>query len=533
MPESFDNLQNLLSKSSPLSVPPPEPQIFEYVPDAQFQYWLQRLARNMIVCLWSGIGLVVFCTNFPQFQIALYSFFRWILIPVKPLLVATPAAEIVGLFSVLTIVCQIFNFLIVPCVVYLAIRAAKPSARLCFFEDRLLIVQPRPWSSSSPIPESFRVVMSGKDYRILKSIPLSTIKTISVERRQGTKSIKDYQIRIDREKGSSVYIRWGDIVKQQDRDSFLELLQTKFPRELDATVFEPFRRIPERQSYTELWLKELSGAPKRDKLTPLAEGSELENGNYVVIKRVGVGGQGTVYLADSNKHATDKHKLVVLKEFVLPVFPDVRVRKKAAERFQAEAAMLSRLDHPQIARFVDLFIEDHRAYLVLEHVDGDTLKDIVAAQGPLPEPEVVRLATQVCEILAYLHTREPAVLHRDLTPDNIMLDQDGLAKLIDFSVAEDMSSRVTGSVVGKPNYISPEQFRGKPTTGSDIYSLGATMFYLLIGHDPPPITVLHPQLENSKISNELDTIVARCTQLDANKRYEKAEHVLEDLKLLA
>jgi serine/threonine protein kinase len=101
--------------------------------------------------------------------------------------------------------------------------------------------------------------------------------------------------------------------------------------------------------------------------------------------------------------------------------------------------------------------------------------------------------------------------------------------LIDFSVAQELSTGVTGSVVGKPNYISPEQFRGKPTQQSDIYSLGATLYYLLMAKDPPPITVLKPDQENEAISSKLGLLVTNCTELDVLKRYQSAADVLRDL----
>ena len=104
--------------------------------------------------------------------------------------------------------------------------------------------------------------------------------------------------------------------------------------------------------------------------------------------------------------------------------------------------------------------------------------------------------------------------------------------MIDFSVAQEASFGVTGSVVGKPNYISPEQFRGKPSVQSDIYSLGATLYFLLIGCDPPPITVLHPQAVKDSISQALDQITARCTQLDVNNRYASASDLVHDLRKL-
>ncbi|MBX9695541.1 MAG: serine/threonine protein kinase, partial [Cyanobacteria bacterium] len=371
-------------------------------------------------------------------------------------------------------------------------------------------------------------IINGNVYRVVKRVELD-LRTIEVQRPAGKKSHGDYKLKLIGAAGEKKFeFRWGDVINPQQRNSLLTSLEQRFPADTDLSILEPFRVIPQRQSYTEIWLRELSGAPKRDKLTPLQDACQLAGGKYTVMRKVGVGGQATVYLASSTEHPSEE--LVVLKEFVLPIFPDLRVRQKAAERFQAEATMLSRLQHPRIARFLDLFVEDHRAYLVLEHIEGKSLKETVASLGPLPEKEVVAIAIQLCEIVGYLHSQSPPVVHRDLTPDNIMYGSDGLAKLIDFSVAQELSSGVTGSVVGKPNYISPEQFRGKPTTQSDIYSLGATLGYLLLGHDPPPITMLHPKAENEKISDRLDAIVARCTQLDTGRRYDTIESVLADLK---
>jgi serine/threonine protein kinase len=225
--------------------------------------------------------------------------------------------------------------------------------------------------------------------------------------------------------------------------------------------------------------------------------------------------------------------VVALKEFVLPVYPDARLRKQAAERFQVEAEMLSRLQHPQIVRFLDLFIEDHRAYLVLERAEGTTLKALVRSGGALPEKRVTALALQMCEILGYLHSRTPPVCHRDFTPDNLILGSDGLIRLVDFSVAQQIESRLTGSIVGKPAYMAPEQFRGKPTPASDIYSLGASLFYLLIGHDPEPISESHPRAENAAVTTAMDDIVARATRPDASQRYHDVQKVKQDLDQLA
>jgi tRNA A-37 threonylcarbamoyl transferase component Bud32 len=460
------------------------------------------------------------------------------LIPIKPLLIAEPSAAASGFVAFLAKISFVINAAIVPIAIALAAKAGEEAKLIYIQQGRLYILN----TGILEIYASRLTGFEGSDgstlrinryaYRIWKAINLTPETRISLLRPQGKKSIKDYVLTFQTPSRLTLKIRWGDIVNSEDRGAFFEILEEKFPALIEPEVLEPFRPMIERQSYTELWLRELSDAPKRDKLAPLTSGTTLDHGNYTIISKAGVGGQGTAYFADSVKHTSIGHQSVVLKEYVLPVYPDVRVRRKAAERFQAEAGMLKRLDHPQIAKFIDLFVEDHRAYVVMELIEGRTLKEMVAAEGPSPERAVVDIARQILEILCYLHEQNPPVIHRDLTPDNVMLDQNGRVKLIDFSVAQEASNGVTGSVVGKPNYISPEQFRGKPTVQSDLYSLGATMYFLLLGHDPSPISVLHPKTENDKISSQADELIARCTQPELVKRFESADKVLECLKSL-
>jgi serine/threonine protein kinase len=275
-----------------------------------------------------------------------------------------------------------------------------------------------------------------------------------------------------------------------------------------------------------------------------------------------MGGQGTVYLAQDHgatknhnaKHkdetqasesSSDTYREVVLKEFLLPVFPDTRVRKAAAIKFQEEADLLGKLEHQQIVKFYELFLEDHRAYLVLEKLDGVTLKDYVESKGKLPSETVEDLSRQMCLILQYLHNQTPPVVHRDFTPDNLILGDDGKLKLLDFSVAQSVTSNVTGSVVGKPHYIAPEQFRGKASSQSDIYSMGATLYFLATGKEPEPITNSKLAGENSSLSSNskystntkpnnepstrLSKVIEKSTKLDLGNRYKKVEEILQDL----
>jgi serine/threonine-protein kinase len=219
----------------------------------------------------------------------------------------------------------------------------------------------------------------------------------------------------------------------------------------------------------------------------------------------------------------------VLKEFILPVYVDVNVRKSALEQFENEARILRQLDHPQIVKLVDYFVEDHRAYLVLEHIDGKSLQKIVEEKGPLPEGEVVSLAKQMCKILEHLHGLSPPVVHRDFTPDNLILSSNGVLKLIDFNVAQQQESTTSGTVVGKQAYLPPEQFRGMPTSQSDIYSMGATLHFLLTGQEPEPISVSHPKRVNASVSEKMNSLVEHSTAIDCSKRYEKIEHLERDL----
>ncbi len=501
-------------------------RMIEYLPDAALRLGFQRFSKTVILCICSLVVMLILCQIFPFLaENILYPFFRLLLAPIKPLLFAKPAASASGLVSLLATASTLANLTMIPAIVLLTISANKQSDFLFLDEQRLYWLK---LASSQNVATASSIEVDGKTYIVHRSIEMSEIAGVSVERAKGKKSYADYVISIAPDFGEALSLKWGDIVDVKDRGTLFQYLEEHYPENLDLSILEPFRIASPRQSYTELWLRELSGAPKRDKLTPLLEGATLEQGNFKILSKVGVGGQATVYLAESQKYP-DNNPLV-LKEFVLPVFPDIRVRKKAAERFQSEASMLSKLDHPRIAKFLDLFVEDHRAYLVIEHIEGASLKERVALEGPMPEEQVVQLALQICDILKYLHQQVPPVIHRDLTPDNIMLGLDGYAKLIDFSVAQEVSSGVTGSVVGKPNYISPEQFRGKPTIQSDIYSFGATLYYLLVGTDPPPITVLHPKGMSEKVGDRLDAIVAKATQLDVSKRYASAEQVIADLK---
>ncbi|MFN8657200.1 MAG: serine/threonine-protein kinase [Candidatus Obscuribacterales bacterium] len=364
-------------------------------------------------------------------------------------------------------------------------------------------------------------------YKYQKMFSWDDVTAVRLNRKPGRRSHLDYEIILRIKDRNELVIRYGDIHNPFDRMKFIRALTTYLPTVCPEEITEVFLSQGERESFTELWLRELTASPKRDKLIPLSPGMTLQEGQYEIREKIGSGGQATVYLAESAKQFGGSN-LVAVKEFILPVFPDPRVRMAAAERFHVEADMIASLKHPQIVRFLDLFIEDHRAYLVLEKIEGLNLKQVITAGGALDERVAIELAMQMCDILDFLHGLDPPVTHRDFTPDNLMLSEDGLLKLIDFSVAQQVVSNVTGSVVGKLEYISPEQFRGKPTPLSDIYSLGATLAFMVTGDEPEAITCSRPQ----GINQELAAIIARSTALEAASRYQSSAALKADLSAL-
>src|SRR5262249_40080242 len=144
----------------------------------------------------------------------------------------------------------------------------------------------------------------------------------------------------------------------------------------------------------------------------------------------------------------------------------------------------------------------------------------------------VRLALQMCDILEYLHGLEPPVVHRDFSPDNLMLAEDGVLKLIDFNVACESKYTTTATIVGKHAYLPPEQFRGTPCPQSDIYAFGGTLYYLLTAQQPEPLTESHPAAIVPGLSPDLDRIVACATALELDERYPSITEMRRDLERL-
>jgi len=357
-----------------------------------------------------------------------------------------------------------------------------------------------------------------------------------------------------------------DGIASSDDRQRLQLALKKFlpSYRIEPKVADDLNMYIKFESYTDIWLDALSTSKKRSNETDLRSGTVLSNGAYRIQEEIGSGGQATVYRAEMlkpvpgvlslegikrNETLVDMSDLalitpdaaapaggppptVVLKEFVLPAQAGTNVRKRVLENIQREAGLWRKLRHPNIARLVDFFVEDQRAYLVLEDVRGDNLKELVFQNGSFNQERTVELALQMCDILGYLHRRNPAVVHRDFTPDNLILSESrtgDVVKLIDFNVALQLEAESTRKVAGKHAFIPPEQFRGKAVPQSDIYAMGATLFFMLTGIEPEAISSSSPRSLNQSVSESLDRIVKRLTEPELSLRYQNCSDVKGDL----
>jgi serine/threonine protein kinase len=204
---------------------------------------------------------------------------------------------------------------------------------------------------------------------------------------------------------------------------------------------------------------------------------------YRILGTLGEGGTGTTYLAESLKNGEQ----VALKALSLHRMTDW----KMMELFEREAKILSQLNHPSIPKYLGYFQvetpEDHYFYIAQQLAEGKTLAGLVESGWRTSEDEVRRIAIQILEILVYLHSLKPPVVHRDIKPQNIIRRDDGQVFLVDFGAVQHTyyTNFMRGStVVGTYGYMAPEQFRGQAVPATDLYALGATLLFLLTHRSP-------------------------------------------------
>jgi len=278
-------------------------------------------------------------------------------------------------------------------------------------------------------------------------------------------------------------------------------------------------------SYTQMWEEELSRRFSATSFVPLEPEQILQNGKFTIVRQLAFGGLSAIYLAQQ-----EQKELVIVKEAVVPASAEEHSRQKATDLFDREARLLTKLDHPNIAKVYDHFMDGGRNYLVLEYVRGQDLRQLVKQTGAQPENTVLSWALQIASILEYLHNQTPTIIHRDLTPDNLVQRDSETVVLIDFGAANEFVGTATGTLVGKQAYISPEQLRGKATGSSDIYALGGTLYFLLTGKDPEALTTSRPKDLVPSISQDLDDLIANCTEMEESDRPANSSLLVQRLK---
>ena len=255
----------------------------------------------------------------------------------------------------------------------------------------------------------------------------------------------------------------------------------------------------------------------------MLEIGSILDGKYKILSEIGRGGMSTVYMAINEK----ANKTWAVKE----------VRKSGVMDFEAvkqslivETDLLKRLRHPNLPTIVDVIEEEDVFLIVMDYVEGNSLRVLLEEQGSLPEDYVIEWAKQLLDVLSYLHAQTPPIIYRDMKPANIILKPDGNLSLIDFGTAREFKAdkNEDTACLGTVGYAAPEQFGGQTDERTDIYGLGATLYHLLTGHNPslPPYEIKPIRHINPKLSQGLENILLCATAKDPDQRYQNAEEFL-------
>ena len=263
----------------------------------------------------------------------------------------------------------------------------------------------------------------------------------------------------------------------------------------------------------------------------------LINGRFRLEEQVGSGGMSTVYRAFDE--TLERTVAIKLMHRSLSGDPD------QLERFRREARAAARLSHPHVVTVIDAGEDDGHPFIVFEYVDGETLKSRIKRTGPLPVVEAVAYAIEVGRALGAAHAER--IVHRDVKPQNVLVDRDGRAKVTDFGIArslEDGGLTATGRVVGTTDYVSPEQALGQDVTAeSDVYSLGIVLYEMLTGELPfkaesqVGVAMKHVQdpmpdvqQRRPEISAALSAVIERATSKQLENRYGSVDEMVWDLE---
>ncbi len=261
------------------------------------------------------------------------------------------------------------------------------------------------------------------------------------------------------------------------------------------------------------------------------EFTEIIGDRYKLIRQIGKGASSIVYLAQDIR----LERICAVKMII----KDTYANKIAAQESLDEANKMKLLAHISIPQLYDIYDSDEKLCIVMEFIEGKNLSEIIKSLSkPLDEYTVVSWSKQLCRVLFYLHTLKPPRIFRDLKPANIILQPNGVIKLIDFGTMKIYDESRVGDTVnlGTKGYAAPEQFggRGQTDARTDIYGLGMTMYHLITGISPalPPFEFKPIKYYRKDISNDLENIVMKCIKVEREERYQSAMDLLNDLEKL-
>ena len=257
----------------------------------------------------------------------------------------------------------------------------------------------------------------------------------------------------------------------------------------------------------------------------------LVDGKYRILSQIGKGGMSVVYLAI----VESANMTWAVKEVRKDSGTDYNIIRQG---LIAEIDILKSVKHEKLPRIIDVLEHEDSYIIIMDYIEGLSMDKIFEKKGAQSEENVVKWAKQLCEVLSYLHSRNPAIIYRDMKPSNIMLKPNGDITIIDFGTAkkyEFNSDDTTG--LGTAGYAAPEQYGGQGRTDArtDIFGLGMTMYALLTGVDPQKNTVVNKSIRkvSPSLSAGLDEIIVKCTQIDPDNRYQSCAelfYALEEYK---
>ena len=302
---------------------------------------------------------------------------------------------------------------------------------------------------------------------------------------------------------------------------------------IDIKKFRPRELTPSLEVSSKL--KDMKSVNKKIKDTekiPLIESEKLIKNRYKIIDLIKTGPLSRIYkgidLANNN--------VIVIKQLVFDKYLKPAEKMKTIEQLHTETEVMLSLSHPNLPAFEDYFTYEDNNYLIMEYIEGRSLKSIIENNGRSPWNIVIKWTCQICDVLNYLHTRKPRpIIFRGLSPENILIEPSNDIKLIDFGISKLYAPderTLSIAKVANTNFSPPEQYTGKTDTRSDIYSLGATLYYVVTRNLPEDSVdrvmsnmPLGPANFPASMPSELEEINFKYTKIDKKRRYEHIQKI--------